>query len=295
MSEIQTYTGDIFRVGSNNYYNFGLARVKANKGDKVYNPYKRTYVLVNGKAYKEYMLDRLYKIAQTPVFGLTKSCTRLHITYSTGIAKRMSTLEFLNHIKRNNFKYRIYDIDPGFYNRVLECVRKRSGTYESGVEVEKQQLLALPPVPVNKSVSFSLPNSSVLALPAPDSWNSDVLPEPRNSDVFALPDSQDSISQEDSDLALPAPDSDTSLDVSDRESYDISMPPYKPNDELDYESILRNAGVCSQKDVSRYRFINNPYKFANSKEKERQLKLVEEASEMVLVTPDMVLDDCTPL
>lgn len=127
-------------IGSIRYFACGLSHIKLDHGNKVYNPYTGGYVDYAGQNYYKYELDVLYRLARSPMFVLTKSCTRIHVCYYISgrpyVVVRHSTEDFLKTLDRNNGEYKIYYVGFRFLSQISECVRNYTRGYPSGGPID---------------------------------------------------------------------------------------------------------------------------------------------------------------
>lgn len=119
--------GEKLVIGSNNYFLYGLRRLKEKYRDasgRIYNPYGNTYIDLNGERARQLRLEDMYQIARQVSFKLTRSGTRIHVVYPVGVAAKFSTLKFVNSLRKHNNKYRLHEVQSSFYRSIYERLMK---------------------------------------------------------------------------------------------------------------------------------------------------------------------------
>ncbi len=119
--------GEKLVIGSNNYFLYGLRRLREKYQDasgKIYNPYGNTYIDLDGNRFRDLRLEEMYQMARHVSFKLSRSGTRIHIVYPAGVAAKFSTLKFVNSLIKNNNKYRMHEVQSSFYRSIYERLIK---------------------------------------------------------------------------------------------------------------------------------------------------------------------------
>lgn len=115
------YTGKTHDIGSDSYFLEGLNYIRPMSGKLIYNPYTNNFVDIDSRNYEKYQLEELYSIAKKVSFNLSKDCTRVYVVYPIGVTKKMDTMKFISYLREHDNKYKIYDIDRTFYDKVSRC------------------------------------------------------------------------------------------------------------------------------------------------------------------------------